>query len=449
MRTPIVDFLKAYREKMPVRMHMPGHKGASILGFEGFDLTEIDGADELFEAQGIIAESEKNVSQLFGCSTYYSTQGSTLGIQTMCMLLYYMAKSENKKPKILAGRNAHRSFIHAAALLDLDVEWLYGIGDYLSCKITREILEEAILQYQPTAVYLTNPDYLGNCLDISILSSVCKKHNVYLAVDNAHGAYLHFLENSLHPMDLGADMCCDSAHKTLPVLTGGAYLHVSDAIQQEWGKNIKHYMEYFSSTSPSYLILASLDAANAILDTTFKKDLSKCIEQVSMLKRILQEYGYSVLNGEPMKITIDAKAFGYTGKEIASCLIAQGIYPEFYDADYLVLMPSPYNTSKDWLCLEQCLCHLKKKSVIHEMAPKQAKAKKVWSIREALFAQSKVVGLDQALGQICSSVAVSCPPAILPMIPGERINASAIEMMRYYGIESVQIVWNRQKKEDI
>ena len=208
-------------------------------------------------------------------------------------------------------------------------------------------------------------------------------------------------------------------------------------------------MEYFSSTSPSYLILASLDAANSILDTTFREDLSKCVEQVSVLKRMLQDYGYSVLNGEPMKITIDAKAFGYIGQELASHLIAQDIYPEFYDTDYLVLMPSPYNTSKDWLRLEQCLCHIKKKSVIHEMTPKQKQSKKVWSIRDALFSQSKVVGLDQALGQICSSVAVSCPPAILPVIPGEEINASAIEMMKYYGIESVQIVWNRQKKEDI
>ena len=126
-------------------MHMPGHKGAGILGFEGMDLTEIYGADELFAAEGIIKESEQNASSLFGCPTYYSTQGSTLCIQTMCTILCQNAKSKGKKPKILAGRNAHRSFIHAAALLDFEIEWLYGNSDYLSCKIHAEDLEKAII----------------------------------------------------------------------------------------------------------------------------------------------------------------------------------------------------------------------------------------------------------------------------------------------------------------
>lgn len=419
---------------------MPGHKGISILGFEGMDLTEINGADELFEAQGIIAESEANAAKLFGCPTYYSTQGSTLCIQTMCTLLYQMAKKENKKPKILAGRNAHRSFIHAAALLDLDVEWLYGDGGYLSCKVTPKMVEEAILQYQPTAVYLTNPDYLGNYVDLSAISSICKKYNVYLAVDNAHGAYLRFLETSLHPMDLGVDLCCDSAHKTLPVLTGGAYLHVSDSIQEEWKSHIKQDMTYFSSTSPSYLIMASLDAANEVLDSTFKKDLKTCIERVQTLKKILVENGFSILKGEPMKITIDAKAYGYTGVELATYLMNQDIYPEFYDEDYLVLMPSPYNIDEDWHRLETCFCSLTKKSALNIKAPKQIPAKQEMRIRKALFAQSERISIDKALGKICSSVTVSCPPAILPIIPGEKINASAIEIMKYYKIETVQVV---------
>ena len=287
MKTPIVSFLKSYQEKSPVRMHMPGHKGAGILGFEGMDLTEISGADELFAADGIIKESEQNASSLFGCPTYYSTQGSTLCIQTMCTILCQDAKSKGKKPKILAGRNAHRSFIHAAALLDFDIEWLYGNSDYLSCKISVEILEKAIVENNPTAVYLTNPDYLGNLLDIKSLASVCKNHNVLLAIDNAHGAYLRFLEQSLHPIDLGADLCCDSAHKTLPVLTGGAYLHLSDSLNQVWGNDVKHFMEYFSSTSPSYLIMASLDAANDVFDRTFRNSLSECVRSVDLLKNTL------------------------------------------------------------------------------------------------------------------------------------------------------------------
>lgn len=440
MKTPIVSFLKSYQEKSPVRMHMPGHKGAGILGFEGMDLTEISGADELFAAEGIIKESEQNASSLFGCPTYYSTQGSTLCIQTMCTILCQDAKSKGKKPKILAGRNAHRSFIHAAALLDFDIAWLYGNSDYLSCKIHAEDLEKAIIESLPTAVYLTNPDYLGNLLDIKSLASVCKKHNVLLAIDNAHGAYLRFLEPSLHPIDLGADLCCDSAHKTLPVLTGGAYLHLSDSLNQVWKNDVKHFMEYFSSTSPSYLIMASLDAANEVLDTAFKKSLSECIQRVDGLKNTLIQHGYTILSGEPMKITISTKEFGYTGNEIANLLMECDIYPEFYDSDYIVLMPSPYNTKDDLKRLETCLCGIDRKPILINKPPKLEQSKKAMNVRQALFSSSITLDVSKSLGQVCSSVTVSCPPAILPVIPGEVISESSIEVMKYYGIETVRVV---------
>lgn len=440
MKTPIVSFLKSYQEKSPVRMHMPGHKGAGILGFEGMDLTEIYGADELFAAEGIIKESEQNASNLFGCPTYYSTQGSTLCIQTMCTILCQDAKSKGKKPKILAGRNAHRSFIHAAALLDFDIEWLYGNSDYLSCKIHAEDLEKAIIESHPTAVYLTNPDYLGNLLDIQSLASVCKKHNVLLAIDNAHGAYLRFLEPSLHPIDLGADLCCDSAHKTLPVLTGGAYLHLSDSLNQVWKNDVKHFMEYFSSTSPSYLIMASLDAANKVLDTTFKNSLFECIQRVDGLKNTLVQYGYTILSGEPMKITISTKEFGYTGNEIANLLMECDIYPEFYDSDYIVLMPSPYNTKDDLKRLETCLCGIERKPILINKPPKLEQSKKAMNVRQTLFSSSITLDVSKSLGQVCSSVTVSCPPAILPVIPGEVISESSIEVMKYYGIETVRVV---------
>ena len=440
MKTPIVNFLKSYQEKSPVRMHMPGHKGAGILGFEGMDLTEIYGADELFAAEGIIKESEQNASNLFGCPTYYSTQGSTLCIQTMCTILCQDAKSKGKKPKILAGRNAHRSFIHAAALLDFEIEWLYGNSDYLSCKIHAEDLEKAIIESLPTAVYLTNPDYLGNLLDIQSLASVCKKHNVLLAIDNAHGAYLRFLEPSLHPIDLGADLCCDSAHKTLPVLTGGAYLHLSDSLNQVWKNDVKHFMEYFSSTSPSYLIMASLDAANKVLDTTFKNSLFECIQSVASLKNTLVQHGYTILSGEPMKITISTKEFGYTGNEIANLLMECDIYPEFYDSDYIVLMPSPYNTKDDLKRLETCLCGIERKPILINKPPKLEQSKKAMNVRQALFSSSITLDVSKSLGQVCSSVTVSCPPAILPVIPGEVISESSIEVMKYYGIETVRVV---------
>lgn len=355
---------------------------------------------------------------------------------------YYakMPKVKARSLRFLPGRNAHRSFIHAAALLDFEIEWLYGNSDYLSCKIHAEDLEKAIIESLPTAIYLTNPDYLGNLLDIQSLASVCKKHNVLLAIDNAHGAYLRFLEPSLHPIDLGADLCCDSAHKTLPVLTGGAYLHLSEFLNQVWKNDVKHFMEYFSSTSPSYLIMASLDAANKVLDTTFRNSLFECVRRVDGLKNTLIQHGYTILSGEPMKITISTKEFGYTGNEIANLLMECDIYPEFYDSDYIVLMPSPCNTKDDLKRLETCLWGIERKPLLINKPPKLEQSKKAMNVRQALFSSSITLDVSKSLGQVCSSVTVSCPPAILPVIPGEVISESSIEVMKYYGIETVRVV---------
>ena len=167
MTTPICDFVREYKEKQSLRLHMPGHKGVNLLGFEHLDITEIDGADSLYEADGIIAESEANASQLFGCDTFYSAEGSSQCIRAM---LYLACIGADKKPLIMAGRNAHKTFLSAAALIDFDIQWLYGDkqDSYLSCSISAEYLEKTLQnsERKPAAVYITSPDYLGNTADI-------------------------------------------------------------------------------------------------------------------------------------------------------------------------------------------------------------------------------------------------------------------------------------------
>ena len=147
------------------------------------------------------------------------------------------------------------------------------------------------LNKKPVAVYLTSPDYLGNVLDVESISKVCKKHDVLLIVDCAHGSYLKFLDKSLFPTDLGADMCCSSAHKTLPVLTGGAYLHIKEELLNKLEIDPKTALSLFSSTSPSYLIMASLDSANAYLCEDYSKNLLSIVRAVKNLKSKLKKAG--------------------------------------------------------------------------------------------------------------------------------------------------------------
>lgn len=438
MKTPIYDFVTAYSESEAVRLHMPGHKGVNRLGCESRDITEIGGADVLYRSGGIIRESEENAAALFGTArTLYSTEGSSLCIRGML----YLAMQQTGRRTFWAGRNAHSTFVTACALLDAEVQWLWGGDTLTACTVTPEIVEAALGQAgaKPAAVYVTSPDYLGNVLDIAALAKMCHAHGVLLLVDNAHGAYLRFLPESRHPITLGADLCCDSAHKTLPVLTGGAYLHVSPAVA-ELGEQAEHALSLFASTSPSYLILQSLDACNAYLSDGFAADLAACCDKAQALKEALVACGYSLVGDEPLKVTVAAKEYGYTGDEMAAYLEQAGIACEFADPDYLVMMFSPANTAEDFERAKAALCGLKKRVSIAETAPKMDKPQVKTSLREALFAKAEVLPLDQCVGRVLASPTVSCPPAVPILVGGEVVSESAVEVFRYYGYDTLRVV---------
>lgn len=443
MNTPIIEFVKKYNKIGFSRLHMPAHKGKKMLGAEHLDITEIDGADVLYSGNGIISESEKNVAELFGAAaTYYSTEGSTLSIKAMLAVIAQGVTGRN--PFILAARNVHKSFVYGCALLDIRVEWLYGeAGSLCECRITPQILENALksLEQKPDAVYVTSPDYLGNILDISGLSGVCERYGVPLLVDNAHGAYLRFLSPSQHPIDLGAAMCADSAHKTLPVLTGGGYLHISKRYKK-FTQIAPSQMQLFASTSPSYLILQSLDLCNKYLAEGYNRRLAACIERVEGIKNRLTENGMTVIGGEPLKITVDAAKGGYTGKEIADILRQNKIEPEFYDGTHIVLMLSPENTARDFTRLKKAFGTVKARGAVCDEAFGIPKGERAVSIRSAVLAASEVVPVDNSIGRVCAAPAVSCPPAIPIVISGERITAEAVKIMQSYKIKNVEVIKN-------
>ena len=443
MNTPICDFAEQYRKADGVRMHMPGHKGIPLTGPEPWDITEIPGADELYHTRGIIRESEENAAGLFGTGrTVYSAEGSSLCIRAMLYLAALRAREQGLPMRLLAGRNAHRTLMTAAAALDLDIDWIFpaeGEG-LLSCRISPETLEERLNRGNYMAVYVTSPDYTGNMADIRGLAHVCRRKGVPLLVDNAHGAYLKFLAEDLHPVSLGADMACDSAHKTLSCLTGAAYLHISREAPTGWAEQAEQAMAFFASTSPSYLILQSLDRMNAELAGGWPVRLRQAVRRLDTLRKELRQDGWTMAGSEPMKLTFAARDRGMTGTCLAELLQAQGITCEFADPDFTVLMPSPGTTERDLERLIQALRGIPKGDPLPGRLFSVREPEKACSVRQAMLSPREEIPVEQAEGRILADPCAGCPPAVPVLIAGERIDAEAVRCFQYYGTETCMVM---------
>lgn len=445
MTTPICDFVKKYACGDSVRLHMPGHKGKDILGVENIDITEIEGADALYLGDGIISQSQRNATSLFGTEkTLYSTGGSSLSIHAMLYLAEVYAKAVGRKALVLAPRNAHKTFLGGVALLDIEVEWIYPDedGNMLTCKVNAKSLDEKLsaMSELPAAVYITSPDYLGNICDVEKIAKVCHKYGVLLLVDNAHGAYLRFLPEDKHPIALGTDICCDSAHKTLPVLTGGAYLHISKAAPAILSDMAEQAMMLFASTSPSYLIMQSLDRANLYLSEGYREKLASLAQKIDELKTKLAKKGLLTVGDERIKLTLSPKSYGYTGEAIASILHSNNIVCEFADRDFTVMMFTPEVSDGDISRLENLLLCLERREAIIEKPPVPARAERATSIREAMLSPSVEINVKEACGRVLAQASVSCPPAVPILVSGERIDDGAIKCFEYYGIEKVRVL---------
>ncbi len=441
MNTPVYDFLEQYKQSGVVRGHMPGHKGRGLpCGFEAafpYDITEIKGADVLFEAEGIIAESEKNASELFGtAATFYSAGGSTLCIQAM------LAAVCGEGRAFICARNAHRSAMNSAVLLNLEPCWFYPEyedSSVVSGKITAAAVEAAISRYaekNPACVYITSPDYLGRLAPVREIAEVCHRHGMPLVVDNAHGAYLAFLDESLHPIAQGADMCCDSAHKTLPVLTGGAYLHVGN---KKYAPEIKRFMSLFGSTSPSYLIMASLDLCNGYLAEKFRGELA---ETVCRVKSFRGKFVHLCADDiEPMKITFYPISSGLTGYHLAEQLRANGIEAEYADETHTVLMLSASSTAEDFARLEQvCERLMCPRILLRPPHFELTEPKRAMLPREAFFAEKERVETENSCGRIAAEGVTVCPPCVPVVAAGEIIDENVMKILKMYSILNVNVV---------
>lgn len=434
--TPIHDFLIKNKQDCKVRCYMPGHKGYE----HPLDITEIEGADSLFESdpfsdnRGIIGQSERIASRIFGTEqTLYSCAGSTLAIQTMLML----AKQKGKgRDHVIAGRYSHRSFINTCILLGLTPSWVYP-DKYMSCDISPAGIEKKITE-RTLAVFINSIDYYGGMSDIAAISEVCKRHNIPLLVDNAHGAYLRFTETDRHPITLGADMCADSAHKTLPVLTGGAYLHIGN---KKYCENAKEIMSLFGSSSPSYLILDSLDRFNATVCENPNR-IKELVEKIKELKRHISSSGYILSESDDMRIVFDCPAMFTTGQRFAYELDQFGIACEYADDYKCVLLLGWHTSEQDFETMYMVFSEgvMERSALLRLPKPPVMIRTTAASSPSAAYGRMKQrVNIEDAEGKICGSVIAPCPPGIPLLMPGETVTREAIEILSSHGIEKIEI----------
>ena len=414
---------------------MPGHKGRALRSGLDYayqrDITEIKNADSLFEADGILRQAERQTAEIYHVpETCWSAGGSTLCIQAM------LAQMKAEHRYIISARTVHRAFLNSCILLDLPVKWVFpASGGIITGNYQISDFEKALQEVSaPACIYVTSPDYTGNIQDISALAELCQNYQAKLLVDNAHGAHLAFLKENQHPIRLGADFCCDSAHKTLPALTGGAFLHMKDASLL---MQMKQHMQMFGSTSPSYLIMQSLELCTEWLSDSGRKNIPLCAERSDFLKQKFSQK-YQFLGSDPLHLTISAD-----GQNLAEQLrtAPYSVECEYADKTCLVILLSPVMTEQEFQFLEQALAFCTPVSA--QTAPElPAPMQQVLSIRQAGLSAFEILPLEQAEDRICASVQVPCPPAVPIAVSGERLTRNWLDFMAFYDLPSVAVVRN-------
>ena len=443
--TPLKRALDEYIRQDYARLHMPGHKGASISPFGelmAYDVTEVEGTDSLFEDDGPLKELEEIFTRLYDTKgTVMSAGGSTLCIQAM---LRMVAKKEGR---ILAGRNIHAAAVNAMALLGLEPVWVYPnrkqeerlIGE-ISPDAIRNVLEkekQAGTLDSLCAVYVTSPDYFGVMSDIRSIAQIAHEYGLPLLVDNAHGAHLHFLKEEYHPMQLGADFCCDSLHKTMPALTGAALLHTSDA---KYCPQMKGAMTVFGSTSPNYLIMLSMDSTAAFLMQDGAEKIQQTVTRCEELRQKAREKGFVLpQHCDPMRLTLPLAGTGWDAQNFRKLLRKHKIMEEYLSDSGCVLLFSPFNREEDFKRTGALL-----DEVLIQNQPFTAfpivPSEKVMSLREAFLSPKESAPVEKAEGRIAAQVKITCPPGIPLVMPGERLHKEIIKILKNSGIFVIDVV---------
>ena len=454
---PIYQALMRYRKQGKVRMHMPGHKRGIGLphhlpsywhDIAALDVTEIPNVDDLYQPSGVIQKSQQALADLYGAEdSYYLINGASVGL--MAALLAMAPAAGSAKRRVLLPRRAHRSLWHGCILADLwpvTAEEKVDPATGLVLPPETEALALAI-QSNPDlcGVVLLHPDYYGLCGNVEAAIALCHQHGLPVLVDEAHGTHLRFLPNPIPDgLQCGADIVVQSPHKTSSSLTQTAWMHRQGT--RITADRLHASLRLLHSSSPSYVFLASLEAACNQLATTGEAVYREVVEARQDVVEIWEsKYPSSVLSMkhfdapcpvtavDSCKIYIMTSSLNTTGYALADAFRAEGVEPEMASAEGVLFLFGPGDGGMQ----RQLACE-RFASLVLQPASGPATStgavafpvlQRSLSPRDAWMLPSQSVALEEASSCIAAETITPYPPGIPLVTPGERLSCEVIDII--------------------
>ena len=441
---PIISFLTEHADKHTVSFHMPGHKGSAIyrkFGYTEFlekmmdcDITEIIGADNLFQTEGILKAAQEEYAKLYGVKRAYMLVNGTSG-----GVIAAIMASVPKGGKLVMARNSHKAIYNALLLADIQPVYAYPemIEEYgISGEITAEEITRCLDENpDASAVILPSPNYYGICSDIRKIAEIVHSRGKILIVDQAHGAHLKFFSDcgfSDMPQsaeEQGADIAVNSIHKTLASFTQSAALTFNSDLLDHY--TLEDKLQMIQSTSPSYILMGSLDINADIIKNHKEEVFTAWHDALAYFYAEAENIsGLAVIRDAKLdftKINLDMSAYGLSGAELEHLLMEKGIYAELTTGNILMCMTGIGNTKAD---MEKLLEALREIAASHPLA--EGKKQTPPAVLEARFelcavpAKKERIPLEMGAGRICASSIIPYPPGIPFICPGERITEEVI-----------------------
>ncbi|WP_456272845.1 aminotransferase class I/II-fold pyridoxal phosphate-dependent enzyme [Bacillus sp. AK031] len=436
-RMPLVEALRNHIGKNPVSFHVPGHKNGQLFGDEfkdllRYDVTELTGLDDLHAPSEAIGEAQELLADYYGAAkSYFLVNGSTAG--NLAMILGVC----NEGDIVLVQRNCHKSILNGLKLANVQPVFLHPEFDqqsHTATGISQGTMEEALRKYpKAKAIILTYPTYYGMVYDLKSIIELAHRQGIAVLIDEAHGA--HFAYGEPFPpsaLELGADVVVQSAHKTLPAMTMGSYLHIKgDTVDSN---KIEQYLGMLQSSSPSYPIMGSLDFARSYLASYTEEDIDFLLLNRSNFINSLKETGYEVIEGEdPLKLLIRLQ--GLSGFQLQERLEEQGVFTELADPDQ-VLFILPLLKKDEHFPFKKTIGKMSnikggESELTHYIAEQENKLTTLrYSFKEIEKKQKIWVSLDEAEGRHAGEVLIPYPPGIPLFYPGEEVTKERIAELK-------------------